>query len=223
MAHVSNILADIAIAGTPLTTHELISMGISRGSITRLVEDGRLQRPIRGVYRTPRENDDQFYMWACVTKAYPEAVVCLFSAAVFHGMTESMGSTPCYALPHSVRPVEGWAIEGGAQFLRLRNDRDLSLGVITTRIDGVDVSITSPERTLVDMFRYSSYFKRSQRMNTSVDPEGFQDALHRYQNHPSRKPDTLELRKIARELGVWDELTMVINAAQSTKAAFSAN
>lgn len=221
MAHVLDILTDIALAHKPFTTAELVGLGMSKMTITRLVSEDRLQRPMRGIYRIPTEAEDPNFIWACIARAYPQAVVCLLSAAVYHGLTESMGGTNVVMIPHAFKGYDEWQIEGGAQFIRTRNQRDLQEGVDKIVVENTPVSITSPERTIVDLFRFSSYVNKTGR-GFAIDPEGIQDAIGRYLDHPDLTPDTKALRAIANAYGVWDTLSLVIETTQSAKARLSA-
>lgn len=222
MAHVLDILIDVALAQRPFTTAELVDLGMSKMTISRLVSEERLKRSMRGVYRIPTENEDPNFIWACISKAYPQAVVCLLSAAVYHGLTESMGGTNVVMIPHALKGYDEWQIEGGAQFIRTRNQRDLEQGIDKIIIENTPVLITSPERTLVDLFRFSSYVDKFGRGTFSIDPEGVQDAIGRYLDHPDRTPDTKALRVIAKAYGLWDTLSLVLETTQSAKARFSA-
>lgn len=222
MAHVLDILTDIALAHRPFTTAELVSLGMSRMTISRLVSEDRLKRPMRGIYRIPTETEDPNFIWACIAKAYPQAVACLLSAAVYHGLTESMGGTNVFMIPHASRGYDEWQVEGGAQFIRTRSERDLSQGVDKIIVENTNVLITSPERTIVDLFRYSSYVDKTGRRPFAIDPEGIQDAIGRYLDHPKLSPDTKELRALAKTYGVWDTLSLVMETAQSAKARLSA-
>lgn len=222
MAHVLDILTDIALAHRPFTTAELVSLGMSKMTISRLVSEDRLQRPMRGIYRIPTEVEDQNFIWACIAKAYPQSVVCLLSAAVYHGLTESMGGTNVVMIPHAFKGYDEWQIEGGAQFIRTRSQRDLEEGVDKIIVENTSVLITSPERTIVDLFRFSSYVDKAGRGSFAIDPEGIQDAIGRYLDHPDRTPDTKVLRAIAKTYGVWDTLSLVLETTQSAKARLSA-
>lgn len=222
MAHVLELLTDIALAQRPFKTSELVELGMSKMTISRLVSEGRLQRPMRGIYRIPTETEDPNFIWACISKAYPQAVVCLLSAAVYHGLTESMGGTNVLMIPHSSSGYDEWQIEGGAQFIRTRSERDLTQGVEKIIVEKTPVLITSPERTIVDLFRFSSYVDKNGRSSFAIDPEGIQDAIGRYLDHPVLTPDTKELRALARTYGVWDSLSLVMETAQSAKARLAA-
>jgi hypothetical protein len=133
-----------------------------------------------------------------------------------------MGGTNLLMIPHASRGYDEWQIEGGAQFIRTRSERDLEQGVDKIIVENTPVLITSPERTIVDLYRFSSYVDKTGRGSFAIDPEGIQDAIGRYLDHPDLTPDTKELRAIAKSYGVWDTLSLVLETAQSVKARLSA-
>ncbi len=218
MAEKMNSLVELAEAKRPFLVRELLDAGFYRMTLSRFVSDGRLHRPMRGVLRVPYEEESPFLIWACVAKLYPQSLVCMLSAASYHGLTEAMAGINSFAVPNEVHPMDGHQIEGGAKFIRLRNARDFSEGVQKIIVENTEVSITSPERTIVDLFRYSSYFKRSSRIELAIDAEGFQDALQRYLDSDLRSDGGKELRRLAKSFGVWEPLKMVIETTQSVKA-----
>jgi hypothetical protein len=222
MAHISDIMVDITLAGRPVSTNELLGLGMSRMSISRLLAEERLTRPMRGVYRVPHAEESPNFIWACVATAYPDAVVSCLTAAVHHGLTESLAGTNTFMIPHSLKGVDGWQVEGGAEFIRTRNSRDLTEGVEKIVVENTIVSITSPERTVIDLFRLSSYVNKAGRRPLVIDPEGVQDVIGRYLEHPTRSPDTKALRNISKAYGIWDKLSLVIETTQSAKARMSA-
>lgn len=214
MAKTADLLAEIAINRTPLTAAELQAMGITKTTIKRLLDDGRLSKPMPGIYRVQTEDENLNFIWACVSRNYPGSVVAMMTAAVHHGLTEAMGGKNTFFVSHDFRPVEGWRVDGGAEFIRTRSERDLALGVQSIRIENVEVSITGPERTLVDMFRYSTYVDRSGSSPYAVDPEAIQDVVARYVDHPSLDCDEKVLRHIAKQYGVWDQLSLMLQTTQ---------
>jgi len=84
-------------------------------------------------------------------KLVPHGVICLLSALRFHGMTTQA--------PHEVwMAIDRKARKPQTDSLALRIVRfpiqALRLGIERHEIEGVDVVLTSPARTVVDCFRY---------------------------------------------------------------------
>lgn len=125
--------------------------GIPRMVLTRLHQDGLLQRPSRGVYVLADSEPTEHHDLAEACKRVPHGVVCLLSALCFHGLTTQS-------------PFEVWlAINRKARLPRLQHPPlrivrfsapALSEGVKEHEVEGVTVRVTTPARTVVDCFVY---------------------------------------------------------------------
>jgi hypothetical protein len=81
-----------------------------------------------------------------------------------------MGGSPSMGVNH-------WMLE--IDTLMWRNPEMLELGVEDHLIDGVKVRITSPERTLVDLFRYSTFNPSMRTDQVRITDEMFLESLDR--------------------------------------------
>ena len=70
-------------------------------------------------------------------------------------------------------------------------------------LDGVDVLVTSPERTLVDLFRYSSLNPSMREASVRITDEMFLDSLERCHSGEIRLFSFESVSAIARELGCY--------------------
>jgi predicted transcriptional regulator of viral defense system len=212
MTFPSKILEEVTAARRPFSIKELVSKGLTHMQLSRMVADGQLQRPLRGVYRVPFEGEENSGMLeiACISKAVTGAVICSRTAAYLHGMTEGNLDSYIFGIPLSLRYPDPYLLNQTCRFVKWRNSRDFEIGVETISIANTDLAITSRERTLVDVFRYSSYTKRGQNLDLGIDPEAFHDILGRFLGDKEKRPDELALRRIAKEFNVWDELSLVI-------------
>lgn len=134
-----------------LRPRDLSAHGVQREYLVRLLQQGLLERPARGIYvladADPGEN--RSLLEAC--KRVPHGVVCLLSALRFHGLTTQA-------------PFEVWlAISKKAWLPKVENPPlrivrfsgpALTTGIVKHVIQGVPVRITSPARTVVDCFKY---------------------------------------------------------------------
>jgi predicted transcriptional regulator of viral defense system len=142
---------------------------------------GTLEVVSRGVFRLagsePLGNPDL----VTVATRVPNGVICLISALAFHQITTQ--------IPHEVHV----ALQRGAELPRLEyppiklywfKDQAFTAGVDTQKIDGVDIRIYSPEKTLADCFK----FRNKIGLDTAVEAVRFYrerrsvnvDALMRY-------------------------------------------
>lgn len=134
-----------------LRPRDLDAEGIPRRHLRRLLDEGLLERPSRGLYvATDAEpTEHQSLIEAC--RRVPHGVVCLLSALRFHRLTTQA-------------PFEIWlAIEAKARRPRVTypplrvvrfSHTALVHGVEEYRIQGVLVRVTDAARTVVDCFKY---------------------------------------------------------------------
>lgn len=133
---------------------DLAEFGIPRAYLSRLVERGRIRRVARGMYESVDAPSDERATLAEVCARVPHAVVCLFSAAQLYELTVATPYAVWVALPPGTpRPrlefvtleiayVEPALLTGSA--------------VQVEDYFGADIRVTSPARTVVDMFRFRS-------------------------------------------------------------------
>jgi hypothetical protein len=142
-----------------LNVEDFANRGVNRVTIRELVADGLLANPAWGIYvgAEAYQQMSPYRDWALVSYKYPEAVFCLKSAAMFHGMTQEIHGDLTFFSPRAY----GDTPKLGAQFFTpldamvTRKEQNLKFGVESYDIDGVSIRVTSRERTLVDFFRYS--------------------------------------------------------------------
>ena len=130
---------------------------LERWAATRLVDRGALQQVATGCYVAgdfvPGIRDEI----AVVALRCPHAVVHLHSAADFHGLANRSTPDVFFAIPVSRRaPTIGGNFGAGLRATRVARSEDFSVGVERIRIRGVEVALTSKERTVCDMWRYSA-------------------------------------------------------------------
>jgi len=148
MGHRETVLAMIE-GGRLVRSRDLRAAGIPTVTLTRMVDAGELEQAERGVYRSPLSQGDETSMRiAEISARHPGCLVCLVSAARYHRLTDDMHSDWTIALPsksafnHVGVRLHRWTIPAAYE-----------TGVTTVRVDGVDVRITDPARTVADMIR----------------------------------------------------------------------
>lgn len=169
-------------ANGPMSMKELKVHGVTKTMMSSLIRAGEVENPAWGIYRLASHENSVHSEWAILASKYPDAVVSLLSAAAFHEMTQEIPAKLTVGVPRSLggRPSMGpnqWFLE--LDTLMWRNEDMLTLGVEEHEIDGVKVKITSPERTLVDMFRYSSFNKSMRLDQVRITDEMFLESLNR--------------------------------------------
>lgn len=135
----------------PVRARDLDEAGIPRAYLKRLCDRGVLERVDRGLYRLAEALVTELSSLAEAAKRVPHAVVCLLSALQVHGLTTES--------PHAV-----WVlIDRRARMPKLAYPRlevvrasgpAREHGVETRVIDGVNVRLTTPAKTVADCFRF---------------------------------------------------------------------
>ena len=130
---------------------DLVSQGIPRVTLTRLVRDGRLERVGRGLYAVPGSDVSEHHGLVEASRRVPQGVVCLLSALRFHELTTQQPFEVWMAIDRKARKPK--ADSPPIRIVRFGKDA-LTQGVDEHEIEGVMVRITSPARTVADCFRY---------------------------------------------------------------------
>jgi predicted transcriptional regulator of viral defense system len=175
---------------------ELADAGITAATVSRMERQGLIVRLARGLYQLPGAMLDANHSLAEAAKLVPKGVVCLVSALAFHELTDTIPPRVWMAigskdrLPRMTHPR--------MQFVRF-GEKALRTGLQAHRIEGVPVRITSPAKTIVDLFRYrkraGKRFQKSPGLNLAL--EGLRAALRQRKATPS------EIARHADEAGVW--------------------
>ena len=164
-----------------LRTSQAMQAGIHPSTLYAMRDDGTLETVSRGVFRLadsePLGNPDL----VTVATRVRNGVVCLISALAFHEITTQ--------IPHEIHA----GAPRGSQIPRLDyppvklywfSNRAYSAGIEAHELDGVNVRIYSPEKTLADCFK----FRNKIGLDTAVEAVRFYrerrsvnvDALMRY-------------------------------------------
>lgn len=130
---------------------EALAQGISRTMLYNLRDKGVIEQVTRGVYRLaelpPMGNPDL----VTVSLRFPNAVICLISALAFHGLTTQIPHEVSVAVLRDSRmPSLDFPPVGAHKF----SEAAFKAGIEEYQVDGVTVRIYSPEKTLVDCFKF---------------------------------------------------------------------
>jgi predicted transcriptional regulator of viral defense system len=175
---------------------ELTRAGVTAATVTRMKEKGLILQLSRGLYQLTDASLDANHSLAEAAKLVPKGVICLVSALAFHGLTDTVPARVWVAIgPKDWRPR---ATHPPLQFVRF-SGKLLNWGIEQHNIEGVPVRVTSPPRTVVDLFRYrqraGKRFQKSPGLNLAL--EGLREALRQRKAMPS------EIARHAEEAGVW--------------------
>lgn len=184
---------------------ELVAAGITATTISRMERAGEVIRLGRGLYRLSDAPTSMHHDLAVAAKAVPLGVICLVSALAFHELTDVIPSRVWIAIgPKDRKPALAYP---ALQVVRF-SERHITDGVEQHNIDGVNVSITAPARTVVDLFRYRQAegrrFKASPGLNIAL--EGLREALRQ------RKATPAEVARYAEQVGDWATIRPYLEA-----------
>lgn len=143
--------------------------GVPLSYLKRLCDDGRLVRLGRGLYQIAGFADFHAgHDLAQAARLIPNGVVCLFSALRVHGLTTQLPQKIWLTVHHKARapkntpfPLEVIRASGLA----------FAEGRTTVKIEGVDVPVFNPAKTVADCF------KHRRRVGLDVAVEALRDAL----------------------------------------------
>lgn len=171
---------------------------VSRGTLYYREAKGDLIRLMPGFFVNADELPTEEKMIQWITARQPAATMNLISALSHHGITTQIPAYLSVALPRGVRmprvydyPVKAWATK-----------REWTeIGVDEYRGEFGPYRVTSPERTLVDCFRYRH------KIGLDVFMEALTMALQQ------KKLDTWKLDDIARRLSASRLITPYLKMA----------
>lgn len=144
-------LLELARERPVFTAKEAAEAGIHSQVLTRLLEEGVIERISRGTYRLEGRPVTEHHGLALVAAAVPHGVVCLLSALSFHEIGTQLPSKVWIAVERGTRrptlaypPLEVVHFSGEA----------FATGVETHTIEGQEAQVYGIAKTLADLFKY---------------------------------------------------------------------
>ena len=130
---------------------DLAAAGLSPRLLGRLMERGLVDRVARGVYVASDAEYTEGHALAEAAKRVPNGVVCLLSSLRYHELTTQLPWEVWIGIGN-----KAWAPRESGSALRVirYSASTLALGVEHHTIEGVDVVIFDPAKTVVDCFKY---------------------------------------------------------------------
>jgi len=186
-----------------LRLKDFVAEGIGPETLARLVRETAVVRPARGLYQLRDAHVEAAHALAAAAVPVPTGIVCLTSALQFHELTLQMPSAVWMAIERTAwRPKIDYP---SIRFVRFTGAA-LTDGVVRHRIEGVEVPITAPARTIVDCFRYRA------KVGLDVAMEGLREGLRRRRCTPD------DLWRYARKARVWSVMRPYVEAMASDAA-----
>lgn len=147
---------------------DLRPLGITHYQIQRLVAEGHAERAGPGLYRLSDVEATETETIAMIASAVPHAIVCLISALRVHDIGTQSPRQVWLAIDRKARKPT--RLPAAVSIVRFSGQM-LTYGVVTQSMQGVQVKITTPARTVVDCFRYRK------KVGLDVAMEALRDAV----------------------------------------------
>lgn len=129
---------------------QLFESGVHPRTLYMLRDAGKIEQVSRGLYRLASAPVPPHLDLLVVATRVPRAVICLISALAFHELTDE--------IPHEV----SIAVRRGATTPRIErpplrvfrfSDAAYRLGIEHHDVDGIDLKVYSPAKSIIDAFR----------------------------------------------------------------------
>ena len=137
--------------GGILRMSEAIHAGIHRKMLYAMLDAGIIEKLCRGLYRLadlpPLGNPDL----VSVAMKVPTGVICLISSLSFHEITTQVPHEVYIALGRGTEPPR---LKHPPVRIFWFTGEAFTEGIETPKVDGVQLRIYSPEKTVVDCFKY---------------------------------------------------------------------
>lgn len=176
---------------------DLRDAGIGPETVARLVRKGVVTRVARGLYQLADAIPDPRRSLAEASARVPRGVICLASALQFHELTLQMPSAVWIAIDRT-----GWKPKVSyppVRFVRF-SSHALMGGVKRHLIDGIEVPIFEPAKSIVDCFRYRN------KIGLDIALEGLREGLR----DRCVTPD--QLWEFARSARIWSVMRPYVEA-----------
>lgn len=166
-----------------LRTSKALDLGIAPKTLYEMRDRGKIIQESLGVYRLAEREPLNHPDLITIAIRVPKAVICLLSALSYHGLTTQIPGKVNITLPRGTKtpridhpPIDAIHLSG----------KSYKAGIQTHILDGKDVKIYSPEKTVADCFKF----------RTKIGEDVAIEALKDYFRQP--QPDVDLLLKYAR-------------------------
>jgi predicted transcriptional regulator of viral defense system len=163
-------LAGLVRTAGVIRPRDLDDLGLPRHRLAALAQRGLVQRVGRGLYLTGLAATSEFHTVAEAAKMVPHGVVCLLTALRMHGLTTQAPSEVWLAIPH-----RSWKPKVEYPPLRIMrfSGEPLTEHVQVREIEGVEVRVYDPAKTVADCFKFRN------KVGLDVAMEALRDCLRR--------------------------------------------
>jgi len=130
---------------------DLARHGIARQYLQLAVKTGLLSRVSRGLYVSKEAPITEYHSFAEASKRVPHGVICLLSALRFHDLTTQSPFEVWMAIGEKARTPK---VDSPQLRIVRFSSQTLRFGAIVHRIEGLEVRVFSPAKTVADCFKF---------------------------------------------------------------------
>lgn len=132
---------------------DLADRGLPTGYIWHLERAGLLVRLDRGLYACPGTLESEHQSLLEVARRVPDGIICLLSALSFHELTQQYAHEVWVAVPrgHHHARMENLQV----RYVHMSGP-SLTEGIERHRIQGVELKVYTPAKTVADCFKFRS-------------------------------------------------------------------
>ena len=147
----SDKILNLALVNRILRPRDLDALGIDRRWMSRLYERGLLIRVGRGIYTLPDAIPTSNRSMAEAAKRIPSGVICLLSALQYHELTTQVPHQVWIAMDSKARTPRANDLPVKVVWF---SGESFSFGIDTIEVEGVEVRIYNPAKTVADCFKF---------------------------------------------------------------------
>jgi predicted transcriptional regulator of viral defense system len=176
---------------------DILATGATATAVSRLEQEGTIVRLSRGLYQLSDGPLDVHQPLIEAAKLVPRGVVCMVSALSYHELTDQIPRRVWMAI--GAKDWRPRISNPPIRFVRFSPEA-LTRYVDAHRIEGTEIRVTNPARTIVDLFRYRT------KVGPNIAIEGLKEALR------TRKAMPAEIHRIATEMKQWKVMQPYLEA-----------
>jgi predicted transcriptional regulator of viral defense system len=154
-----------------LRLSEALKRGIPKHILYSMLSDAIILREDRGLYRLAGDYQPSNPDLVKISLLVPKGIVCLLTALYFFDLTTQIPPAVSIALPRNIRVPR--ILYPPIDVVRL-SPIPYSTGVEEQFVDGVKIRIYSPEKTIVDCFKFRT------KIGEEVAIEALKDYMKKY-------------------------------------------
>ena len=176
---------------------EILATGATAAAVSRLEREGTIVRLSRGLYQLADSPMEIHQPLVEAAKLIPNGVICLVSALSYHELTDQIPRRVWVAIGH-----KDWRPQITYPPIRFVSFAPEALvhHVDAHLIEGTEIRITNPARTIVDLFKYRT------KVGPNIAIEGLKEALR------TRKASPADIHNIAVEMKQWKVIQPYLEA-----------